>query len=759
MLLCLLIVYLTKGCRNLYITRTSNCAALDMGTTTASSGFGPSDIEFLHKDVFEGIWENYEEPAYSRLIWTLQTSHSFFIMAIFVVFIEFIGSRSWVICRYVVLHITGKPVRLTDGVPLEPLLRLSRGRAIWISLPSIGQTCVRLLTRLRIFRPSMTGQMSRTPHDDPAQSIWFGIVAIFNLTIFIIMGIAIPALLTDGAFGAPVVKSKAVEECLTSSPSRGWMGYVLGLPRTDAIFQQCFGQANKGCDSQYYLASPTIQKRRLDLCPFPGEICQNQTKPFEISHMNISPHEVGINSPSKLTLNHRLTCAPIIVEKFQLYPSSSSNYSYVSARTPLDIPSFHHIYWKYFAIQLSTVNGPNFASKESSGLQMAWENGPTDVTVLPRYGKPSDLSISEYQEIIHEDLRRDDGQSFLIVYRAGRSLYYSAVEDPFFAAHNRYYDSEDPDPYFLPDYEATALGCLEQVQFCIPRLSGPIFCTSWGHRYAPFDQLQEFLISGLAGIDQAIFANSEQIAFVFPLTEAFSVYYYLALRNWWHNLSLLLRAQTSSDRGSYSVDEPWTLEVETWFMKAIVNAIFRMRMGAKYNFNNFTLFGKPYSEKKFLQQWATCGRVLFRDGDYTNINWVGFCTTTAALLIICFISYFIEQIHKGGIILFKFLADQYRMVVKICSISGCLIHNLRFKSWRGMAAIVPPLRDFWQTGWFSGVSRPRPTQYRNWPSEESAYTRGSGNFNIDSAQFSYQDFQYYDLGDIHDLEVIDNPIL
>lgn len=183
--------------------------------------------------------------------------------------------------------------------------------------------------------------------------------------------------------------------------------------------------------------------------------------------MNVSAYEVGINSPSRLTLNHRLTCAPV-VEKFLLFPGFSPNYSFISARTTLDTFPWPQFTWIDFAVKLSSVNGPNFLSNESSGLQMARENGPTDVTVLPRHIVPFNLSISEYQKLIQQGLRRDDGQSLLIVYRAGRGIYYSEVDDPYFAAHNVFNLSENSVTYYLPDYESTALGCVSNTSSAFP---------------------------------------------------------------------------------------------------------------------------------------------------------------------------------------------------------------------------------------------------------------------------------------------------
>jgi hypothetical protein len=390
---------------------------------------------------------------------------------------------------------------------------------------------------------------------------------------------------------------------------------------------------------------------------------------------------------------------------------------------------------------------------------MTRENGPIDITVLPKHIVLFNLSISEYQELIHGGLRRDDGPYFLIVYRVGRSTYYSAIDDPLFAAHNEFNILEDSEMLFLPDHEATALVCVEQYQFCIPRLSGPIFCTLWGHTTQCSVQLVTFLRSGLASQDQGYFSLAEMATFFLELTEASAVYRYLALRNKMHSLSPLLRGRTSNTNNIYHLDEPWTLEVETWFTKAIVNMIFRAKMGAKYHLANFHRFNfEPEFEKAFIQQWATCGRILFRNGDYTNINWIGFCATTATLLLICVISYLIERIHKYGIIVFRVLANVYGTVIKIRSISRYLMRSLRCSFWWKVPVIVGQLYLFWETGPFSNVFRARRTWHGRWHGEASARMRGLDGIDRPCAQTDCRNLNGYGLEDLRNLEDIDNPL-
>lgn len=57
-------------------------------------------------------------------------------MAGLAIFIGFVGSRSWVIARYVVLQVVGSPTRLHDPEHPEPLLHLSQEYALWSTLPT-----------------------------------------------------------------------------------------------------------------------------------------------------------------------------------------------------------------------------------------------------------------------------------------------------------------------------------------------------------------------------------------------------------------------------------------------------------------------------------------------------------------------------------------------------------------------------------------------------------------------------------------------
>jgi hypothetical protein len=124
---------------------------------------------------------------------------------------------------------------------------------------------------------------------------------------------------------------------------------------------------------------------------------------------------------------------------------------------------------------------------------MAQEDGPHDLTVLP----PSPETAG-----LNELMTRDDGQSFLVVYRAGRRLFFNMIHDLFFAAHRKAFfpfGSHRDVQFSYPDHEATALGCVEQVQYCLPQYSLSNHCTDWSTCNKAFSAMYDYLAAQFPG--------------------------------------------------------------------------------------------------------------------------------------------------------------------------------------------------------------------------------------------------------------------
>jgi hypothetical protein len=150
-----------------------------------------------------------------------------------------------------------------------------------------------------------------------------GTFALGNTLFFLLAGIALPYFLTEGAFGAPIVKSRPMPDCMNidrgSSSVKNFIQYAATTQKVDSIFRECGESLNASCFRGYYMAPPNIEKRRLEYCPFPVDVCDNRSRPFEITHLNKTAFEAGVNSPSDLRISHRTTCAPVVTEDFMIW--------------------------------------------------------------------------------------------------------------------------------------------------------------------------------------------------------------------------------------------------------------------------------------------------------------------------------------------------------------------------------------------------------------------------------------------------------
>ena len=612
-----------------------------------------SNISFdeLSGYVYEGVWQRFDKPYFAQFTWTLPNLRALVVMGCLTTLVTIAQTQSWSLERYVIAQFH-KSVRMPDPVNPEPLLELSQGEAIMSLFEELPSKIKRLFDSARcVIDPRHVRTTEDPSSDNTHLSPWFGVISLANVVFFIFIGIAIPWWYTDGAFGAPIVKSKITNDCLTSEFSNAtlFFGFLDRTTKSDEVFQQCRDRLNAGCDKQYWLTEPDIQKRRLSNCPFPEDICIPNTAPFEIEHSNISLFQVGVNSKSKISVNHRLTCAPVSLNRFTLVSATNS------IITVQDVQKVGSIItsWNNLSMPLTTWNGPNPRSNQSSGLQMAQEKGPIDLHVLPGYNIGAE-NFDQSQEQLHRALRRDDGQSFLIIYRAGSTSYFEPINDPLFAAHNKF----KPWPAsfdYCADFEAAALGCVEQFQLCLAD-----YCTPWGPRAKSMAPMIDHLLESYPGSiprnstaallledwgnQSGLSANEINTMFgVFPLTLA--VFDYLTFRITFNKMMLLTNRHSYGDfmRLLDDNDEQWTIEVETWFMKAILSAILRFQFAMMCHPKGFD---SSFSDQ-YIREWALCGRILFRDSDHTNINWIALWTTIVSCTIICLVGNYIEGVHHA----------------------------------------------------------------------------------------------------------------
>jgi hypothetical protein len=704
----------------------------------------PSPDE-LKPYVLKGVWERYDEPPYQSLKWTLENFSALLVVACLTSLIALAQSQCWPLLRYIIAQYTKSP-RLPDDSRPDPLLELSQGQAITSVIPVLSGWTSMLFDRIRgLFRAESRHARDIRVLDHPVTSPCFGIASILNISFFLVMGVAIPWWLTEGALGTPIVKSKITEECLKSNADSHFVDKRNRETRADEIFHLCRDKLNAGCDSAYHLSDPQITKTRSMTCPFTGNICLNNTASFEITHWNISAFEIGVNSRSKLLMSRRLTCAPVSLDPFS-WKWGDKSLIYVPK-----IPPNRAITLEFnVSLTLSTWNGPNKFSNEDSGFRMAEEGGPHDLTVLPNF-------IPEPIEL-HESLQRDDGQSFLVVYRAGRRIFPKMIHDPFYAAHRESFSSHPgiPDYHsFYPDHEATALGCVEQFQYCFP----PSPCTDWGLRDEPFSAMFNYLGAQFPGgfngdispafenwNDQFAWSLKEMLASFKSVLMTFGVHQYLIYRIALHKMVPLAEwGVMLDDYRWFDVNrEPWVVEVETWFMKAFLSGILSIQDGALYAILDFD----PGFSSEYIREWKSCGRILFHNGDFTNINWIGLWITTVSLILICLVGNQVRTIHRVLKDLLKFLSRRMKTVISRLKKLPGTIRNLR----RPAAWFSKPIAIWSVFSLSQSLSR------RPWYGSGSSLNEDLNTAEMDDLEGSSTTPRQDNFGDIEEYEDIDNPI-
>jgi hypothetical protein len=632
------------------------------------ANFDPS-ANPLHKYAYVGRWQKHDEPGYRQWVWTLTNSDAIIFLAFLTILIAFAQTRSWAILRYLILQ-RNKSVRLDDDDHPEPLERLSQGSAIAEALYLLVQKLASTWRCRRIRIGQHADDIHASSSEYSTVLAWFGLFASTNLVLYVAMGILIPWLLSDGALDPPFIKSRVTDSCLKAEKYENIFNIIGQVPVTDAIFAQCYDQFEKGCDNQYYPRLPQIQYQRIDSCPFATDICYNGTKPFEITHWNITPYEVGINSKSRATLNHKLTCAPVELRHFLVY--SEARGIAIATMQHFDWSSTirESQLWSNLSLALDTFNGPNGRSSNSSGLEAARIGRQLDLHVLPKYFV-SDEEVLSNPEMIHPSLRRKDGRSFLIILRPGASSYFNEIDDPFFAAHNKVDAST-----FVADHEASSLGCFEQYQYCYKHRNDTTYCTDWDRGSNGGYQLLSHIVDVDDNEPFDLDTAGEILVSLTRLPAAFSIFSYLATRIEWHNMAPLSHREFAKDGIMPNMDpqEQWIFEVKVWFRKAILAAIFDVRMAVLFPLKTLD---PPLAW--LAKEYSLCDRILFRDSDFTNINWTGLCAIISSLVFICLVSYFMKHIHTVCRVIHCTWKDPSKLVLAL--------KHFKIKFWTRLASL------------------------------------------------------------------------
>lgn len=582
--------------------------------------------------VYEGIWRDYNAHPFNQLKWTLSNTNAIFLFAFYTTLLTFTQPRAWEIWCFVIHNWLGR--RISDGGSAS---RVSQGEATSDLIYFAGAW----FRRAKNKRDTWLGhrRAGNTASEEPImagfiRSPLFVLAVIINAVIFIAMGIAIPYLISEGALGAPVVKSRSTDDCVKSIVYENLNSVVRTVAKVDAVFKHCLDTPHVGCDNKYSFTDPIIERRRVDSCPFADDICMKGVKPLEILLRNISAYDLGVISKHRILTDHKMTCVPVDTDPFLLH-GVNQNETWLSIQHINFTKGDTIEVWRNLSLPLETRNGPNrLFPSENSGWIAAKRAATRKMVVLPPYfTKESDPS---YQAVRHPSMHIKDGKAFMIFFRGGRTGYANPVDDAFLSAHN-YFSAPGvgglTQEAWLPDREATALGCIEYNRFCVPELD---YCTPWGSGSTSTTHIANRLRHPLPGDPETDTTMIGDVFFLYSsLPHWLSTYQYLVSETEWLE-ELPLRSYMSL-KGVVFLDdykEQWVTEVDYWFQKAYLHGILYAQNSARFNLRDCS--GRL--EQMLIDDCSLCGRILFRDAEHTNVHWYGFLVTNILIVLIWIVS-------------------------------------------------------------------------------------------------------------------------
>ena len=544
---------------------------------------------------------------------------------------SFANDRSWTMMRRVVIRLTA-PVRLEDESDIRN--ELSRSKAI--------SSLMRTTKRKRALRGAL-----QDPDRDIATKIspWFGVAAVVNMTGFVVSGIFLPWLLSEGLQGEPIVTAG---NATAAVPVR-----VMEVA-TEQDVRQSVDTEYWSCESFYTGATrreaeecqvirrdtPAVQRKLLSLddallkSPEYHFITANIANGSSILHLSrrVALQHLGINENSNMGIRHQLACAPANLDR--LFAQEGKKYR-------IHLPSTHIVYnTQNRTNQNITWDMPLLTSnKRGSGRIVLGSNDPKVGLWDPTMADVILPSVPAFQTSYYADqlspILNGFERRFLIIHRAGGRGWVSPIDDQFFAAHDELAIPEGRNTFplyrpeirtvFLNDREATALGCVELLDICTPRTFSE-YCYSQRE------------ISALSMIRPRLLSDERLESTPWEKKDTLC-----NLRDYLPVLSVWIHAQVAPLGSSALTLKPggptWVLQVEEHFVRSMLRLRQAYRVAAS---------------RALVQYWSQRAgpevkyeaSLLYRNSDYTNINFIGFWVVLLSYIFIILLSYAMFVNHR-----------------------------------------------------------------------------------------------------------------
>ena len=553
-------------------------------------------------------WKKYDGlGSYQRILTTTDTV-AFVLLGLYSVALSHTQTQAWKIIRHAAARIHKPQTQLDYNDSL--VLRLSQRDAIAIAARWANHQGRRPWLRQQNLSASR-GIRQGVSEIPP----WYGVLALMNLVIFLGAGFLMPYSFTSGTLETPTVLSNRrhceenVKDIKDNLGKWSLTNFFELLQLTEHTYLDCDNHLGLSglCSFPSGWEDNSIYEEFTDVnCPFFPEICDNRTGAFQIYRFDIAAQSIGINSASRLRHNHRLTCQPVHLNSFvHATPNSgSSTKAVISVKYHWATEEFGK-FLSNFSEPLATLNKPGsgFDAQASSYY----------LQVLPKNYDYEEPFETRNLSFLHPAFWHDDGETFMILRKAGDTTYERPIDDPFFSSHWQIDDSG----IFYPDYEATALLCIEQFMLYIIHENGTMSSMPWGARSDYLRYMLALIRSLHATPDQAT-QDSGDLDVLLPQLLSVSEYLrYMA------GQPAFMESNSRVHGRVFEIDtrEQWIREVRTWFMKAAY-------------FSKIIVRSVPTSKVIPLNRF--CGRILLREGDFTNIEYVPLLLTTLVLALLNF---------------------------------------------------------------------------------------------------------------------------
>jgi hypothetical protein len=569
--------------------------------------------------VYQGLWRKWDGHP-GTLIWTVTNLNAVIIMGVVTALLAVAQSRAWVISRHLFIRIT-QPNRIPDA--LEDLSQLTAFKDLFNIL----------------FRSSIHRRQSH--NGDYKHPAGIGLVAIVNCLVFIAAGVMLPWFLTDGALGAPEVRSQRTHNC-TDSWAGGLPGNLINsnLLLAGSIWDQCHDKKSDDsyCDPNF-VRTKTYVTSLLPGCIFPSQICLPSQPMAIFTRANLTPHDLGVNVNFQMSVSHRIFCNPISLGPFihKINRSAKDGSELGDFTLSIQDTGIYNVTESTRNLELNmwTDNGPD------SGRDMFRKKTRFFAQVLLEPGSDTPENFKR----MHPLLAFRDVQIFVLVLKAGGTMYVSPVPitDPLFQASKLAIGPEYTN-FYAPDREATGIGCGEQTQLCVDLPSGRK-CYPWtkGVHYWP-----ETLREDLRQFDD--FDAVQECMAVFyrdfgPNGIGASGLQFFLLKQF-----LLEHPLLAKGHGVGPDHISMVTNINTQFQWIFELAALLNKAGYWQKINFLATVRNSLDRKDStptdLGRYSLCDKILFIDADYTSIKWLEMWMVLGVQVLLCLTSYGIPLLDR-----------------------------------------------------------------------------------------------------------------